>query len=92
MGNIDSEFSKLDAYSQTDFNIQYEIETKSFVKSIVLSGLVNNIFDKKYSSNGYFGSYDYEDASSPTGTTTDFYSGYYPQAGINFLVGATLVF
>lgn len=92
MGNIDAAASKLDAYSQTDFNIQYEIAINSFVKTIVLSGLVNNIFDKKYVSNGYFGSFNYDDTSSPTGTTTDFYSGYYPQAGINFLVGATLSF
>jgi iron complex outermembrane receptor protein len=43
-------------------------------------------------SNGYFGSYDYSDDTSPTGTTTGYYAGYYPQATTNFLVGVTLKF
>ena len=91
MGNIDSEGSVLEAYSQTDFNVQYEIETNAFIKSIVLSGLVNNIFDAKYVSNGYF--YTYDDTwSVPDQTTTIEGAGYYPQAGINFLLGATFNF
>ncbi|MCM4163875.1 MULTISPECIES: TonB-dependent receptor [unclassified Arenibacter] len=91
MGNIDSEGSKLDAYSQTDFNVQYEINTNSFIKSIVLSGLVNNIFDSLYESNGYFYTFD-DDYSVPGTITTYEGAGYYPQAGINFLVGATFNF
>tara|TARA_R110000868_G_scaffold185684_1_gene427688 strand:- start:22622 stop:24793 length:2172 start_codon:yes stop_codon:yes gene_type:complete len=91
MGNIDSEYSKLDSYSQTDFNVQYEIKTNSFIKSIVLSGLVNNIFDSLYESNGYFYTYD-DDYSVPGIITTIEGTGYYPQAGINFLLGATISF
>ncbi len=91
MGNIDSENSTLSAYSQTDFNVQYEIRTNSFIKSIVLSGLVNNVFDSLYVSNGYFFTYD-DDFSTPGTITTVEGAGYYPQAGINFLVGATFNF
>ncbi len=91
MGNIDSEGSKLDSYSQTDFNVQYEINTNNFIKSIVLSGLVNNIFDSLYESNGFFYTYD-DDYSVPGIITTYEGAGYYPQAGINFLVGATFNF
>lgn len=91
MGNIDSENSTLDSYSQTDFNVQYVIETGSFVKSIVLSGLVNNIFDADIVSNGYFYTYD-DDFSNPGTITTIEGAGYYPQAGVNFLVGATVNF
>ncbi len=91
MGNIDSENSTLDSYSQTDFNVQYVIETNSFVKSIVLSGLVNNIFDADIVSNGYFYTYD-DDWSNPGSVTTIEGAGYYPQAGINFLLGATINF
>uniref|UniRef100_UPI000255AE08 TonB-dependent receptor n=1 Tax=Croceivirga radicis TaxID=1929488 RepID=UPI000255AE08 len=91
MGNIDAPKSKLDAYSQTDFNIQYAIPTKGFVKSIVLSGLVNNIFDQHIVSNGYF--YTYDDTwSSDTTITTIEGAGFYPQAGINFLLGALVNF
>ncbi|UKM65877.1 TonB-dependent receptor [Flavobacteriaceae bacterium GSB9] len=92
MGNTDNEDSKLDGYFVSDFNVNYEIKPKKIFKSIVLSGLVNNVFNKEYVSNGYFGSYDYEDASSPSGITTGYYAGYYPQATTNFLVGATLKF
>ena len=91
MGNINSEGSKLEAYTSSDFNVSYEFATKTFIKSVVLSGLVNNIFDEKYESNGYFYTYD-DDFTTPGTITTMEGAGYYPQAGINFLVGATLKF
>lgn len=91
MGNIDAESSVLEDYSQTDFNIQYTFNTNSFIKSIVLSGLINNIFDAKIVSNGYFFTYD-DDFSNPGTITTIEGAGYYPQAGINFLMGATFNF
>lgn len=92
MGNTDNNESVLESYFVNDFNINYEIKPKKLFKSIVLSGLVNNIFNKKYVSNGYFGSFDFDDNMSPTGTTTGYFAGYYPQATTNFLVGATLKF
>ncbi|MDX1315111.1 MAG: TonB-dependent receptor, partial [Eudoraea sp.] len=91
MGNIDSENSILEAYSQTDFNIQYQIKFNRILKSITLSGLVNNIFDAKFVSNGYFFTFD-DDFSNPGAVTTVEGAGYYPQAGINFLLGATIDF
>lgn len=90
MGNTDNPESILESYFVNDFNINYEIKPNKLFKSIVLSGLVNNIFNKKYVSNGYFGSFDFDDNTSPTGTTTGFFAGYYPQATTNFLLGATL--
>lgn len=91
MGNIDSEASVLEDYTQTDFNIQYVIETNSFIKSIVIDGLVNNIFNAKYVSNGYFFTFD-DDFTNPGNIVTIEGAGYYPQAGINFLLGATINF
>lgn len=91
MGNTDSEASKLDSYFVNDFNILYEIETKSIFKSIIISGLVNNIFNEKYSSNGFY--YTYDDTwSDPNQITTIEGTGYYPQATRNFLLGLTLKF
>tara|TARA_R110002111_G_scaffold24810_2_gene54948 strand:+ start:2673 stop:4823 length:2151 start_codon:yes stop_codon:yes gene_type:complete len=92
MGNTDNEASILESYFVNDFNINYEIKPNKLFKSIILSGLVNNIFNQKYVSNGYFGSFDFEDSLSATGTTTGYFAGYYPQATTNFLVGATLKF
>lgn len=91
MGNIDSDSSKLDSYFTNDLNISYEFKTNKIFKSIVLSGLVNNIFDVEYESNGYFYTYD-DDYTTPGTIITREGAGYYPQAGINFLLGATLKF
>ncbi|MCB0465078.1 MAG: TonB-dependent receptor, partial [Aequorivita sp.] len=91
MGNIDSEASKLDSYFINDLNIVYTLDTLPWVKEVVFSGLVNNIFNVKYISNGYFYTYD-DDFSNPGTVTTVEGAGYYPQATINFLVGATVKF
>ncbi len=91
MGNIDSKQSKLEAYFVNDLNINYEWKINKSIKSIVLSGLVNNIFDLEYESNGYFYTYD-DDWSSPGNITTIEGAGYFPQAGINFLLGMSLKF
>lgn len=91
MGNNDSEASKLDSYFINDFNITYEDKPKSIFKSILFSGLINNVFSEKYVSNGYY--YTYDDTwSVPNVTTTIEGVGYYPQATTNFLVGVTLKF
>ncbi|KJD31709.1 TonB-dependent receptor [Tamlana nanhaiensis] len=91
MGNIDWESSKLDAYFISDFNVNYELKPNKIFKSIILSGLVNNMFNTEYVSNGYFGTYD-DTWSTPGETTTLDYAGYYPQATINFLMSVTLKF
>ena len=91
MGNIDSKQSKLGAYFVNDLNINYEWKINKSIKSIVISGLVNNIFDLEYESNGYFYTYD-DDWSSPGNITTIEGAGFFPQAGINFLLGMSLKF
>ena len=89
MGNIDSDVSKLDSYFINDFNASYDWQINKGIKSIVFSALVNNIFDVEYESNGYF--YTYDDNSSGS-TITYGGAGFYPQAGINFLLGMSLKF
>ena len=89
LGNIDAALSKLPAYFINDLSVTYALETGQWAKGIDLSLLVNNLFDIDYISNGYF--YTYDDTwSAPNQTTTIEGVGYYPQAGINVLVGATL--
>jgi iron complex outermembrane receptor protein len=77
MNNIELPSAKLADYFVNDLNVSYEIKPKSIFKSIMITGLVNNILDKKYVSNG---------------AMWDVYPYYYPQAGINFLAGLTLKF
>lgn len=91
MSNTEAKSSKLDSYFINDFNINYTLKTNSIFKEIVFSGLVNNIFNEKYISNGYY--YTYDDTwSDPNSTTTIEGAGFYPQATINFLAGVTLKF
>ncbi|MGM0392058.1 MAG: TonB-dependent receptor [Bacteroidota bacterium] len=91
MGNIDSEASLLDSFFINDLNVYYELVDVPVFKSVIFSGLINNIFDVKYVSNGYFFTYE-DDFSNPGTVTTIEGAGYYPQAGINFLAGVTLKF
>lgn len=91
MSNTEAELSRLDSFFTTDFNIIYTIKPKSTFKSIVLTGLVNNIFNELYVSNGFYFTFD-DDFSNPGTISTVEGAGFYPQAGINFLVGATFNF
>lgn len=77
MNNIELPEAKLADYFVNDLNVSYEIKPRTIFKSITITGLVNNILDKKYVSNG---------------AMWDIYPYYYPQAGINFLAGLTLKF
>ena len=91
MGNTDAINSQLESYFVNDLNISYKINPKRIFKSIVISGLVNNVFDVEYISNGYY--YTYDDTwSTPGQIKTLDGAGYYPQATRNFLMGLTLKF
>lgn len=90
MGNIDAKKSILSAYFINDINASYELKINKNIKSIVFSGLINNIFNVKYESNGYF--YTYDDTWSGPTTQTIEGAGFYPQAGINFLIGMNIKF
>ena len=91
MSNTEADLSKLDSFFINDFNINYTLKTASVFDAIVFSGLVNNIFNVKYVSNGYY--YTYDDSwSNPGSITTIEGAGFYPQATTNFLVGVTLKF
>lgn len=92
MSNTENKDSKLDSFFVNDFNMTYTIETNAIFESVVFTGLINNIFNEKYVSNGYFGSFDFEDNGSATGITTGYFTGFYPQATTNFLVGVSLNF
>ena len=94
MSNLNSSVSKLDvldSYFTSDLNFVYEIATKKVFDAIIISGLINNIFNTEYVDRGYY--YTYDDSwSNPGSSTTVDGAGYYPQATRNFLVGVTLKF
>ena len=91
MSNIDSEKSMLDSYSTSDLNVSYMFDNSFGFKNITLNLLVNNIFNKEYISNGYFYTYD-DNWTNPGSVKTIEGVGYYPQAGLNFILGLTVDF
>lgn len=72
------------SYFVNDLRINYDFKTKG-IKKVGLNFYVNNVFNKKYESNGYTYNYYY-------GGETIVSNNYYPQAGINFLAGLSLKF
>ncbi|HWA33458.1 MAG TPA: TonB-dependent receptor [Cyclobacteriaceae bacterium] len=85
LDNTSNEDRKIDAYITNDVRLNYSVKP-SWMREISISFLLNNIFDVKYSSNGY---------------TYGFYAGlsdphrqnyYYPQAGRNFIAMVALRF
>ena len=48
MGNTDTETSKLDSYFVNDLNVSYQWNPKSVFSSVVVSALINNLFNEEY--------------------------------------------
>ncbi|MDT0687994.1 TonB-dependent receptor [Autumnicola psychrophila] len=92
MSNIEAENSKLESYFINDFNVQYTWRDAPVFEEIVFTGLVNNIFDEEYVSNGYYYTFNVENPDFASGVQTLDGAGYYPQATTNFLAGLTLKF
>lgn len=85
MSNLENENALLESYFIHDFNIQYTWKEAPLFKEIIFTGLINNIFDEEYISNGYYYTYEYQNVTYEG-------AGYYPQATRNFLAGVTLRF
>ena len=91
MGNIDSETSKLDGYNTSDLLINYKLFKNSDILKLDFKFHIFNLFNKLYSSNGYFYTYDLNDSLSGLVNTIEGV-GYYPQAGRHFMAGVSLEF
>ncbi len=80
LDNTSDDARSLKAYNTHDLRFKYTLK-----KGPALTLLLNNVLNEMYSSNGYTYSYRY----GGTTTTENFY---YPQAGFNFLLGASIRF
>jgi iron complex outermembrane receptor protein len=80
LDNTSNEARSIKAYATQDIRLKYTLK-----KGPTFTLLLNNVLNELYSSNGYTYSYRYAGAT----TTENFY---YPQAGFNFLLGASIRF
>jgi iron complex outermembrane receptor protein len=82
LDNTSNKARSLSGYCINDFRLNYTIRP-TFMKEITVSVLVNNIFDKKYESNGYTWGY--------LGGGSEYRENYFfPQAGTNLLAMLTM--
>ncbi|GAA3924868.1 TonB-dependent receptor [Chitinophaga oryziterrae] len=84
MDNTGVKERSLDGYYTNDLRFNYVVPQKLF-KELGLSFMLNNIFDKKYSPNGY--TYMYTESGKLVNS-----NGYYPMAGTNFFAGINISF
>ena len=84
LDNTSSADRMLDAYWVNDLRLNYSLHLKQ-VKEILFTLSLNNLFNEQYESNGY--TYNY--ISNGKLVVENFY---FPQAGFNFMAGATLKF
>ena len=96
--NTSNENTILDPYFFSDMRLSFKIKTK-FVKEIGMTFLIRNLLDSKFSSNAWTYRYQSENdgrAENPytrlEGGNTYNLTGFYPQAGRNFLFGLSLKF
>ncbi len=80
LDNTSNEARLIKAYATQDIRLKFTMK-----KGPAFTLLLNNVLNELYSSNGY--TYSYRNAGA---TTTENF--YYPQAGFNFLLGASIRF
>lgn len=83
LDNTSNESRKLPAYSFSNVRVGYDWDP-TFVGNVKFTAMVNNIFNAKYSSNGY--TYSYYAGDIVTENLV------YPQAGIHFFLGVNVEF
>lgn len=83
LDNTSNKNRSLPAYNYHNFRLTQEFSSKNW-QSLKLTLLVNNVLNYQYSSNGYTYSYIVDDLLT--------YNFLYPQAGRNFMLGATVLF
>jgi len=98
MDNTSSDFTTLSAYTTLEAQVRYVLRP-SFCKELSFNLLVQNLLDTRFSSNAwtyrYISADDYTSFDPYTRREQgNFYNltGYFPQAGRNFLLGVTVRF
>ncbi|MCC6725157.1 MAG: TonB-dependent receptor, partial [Saprospiraceae bacterium] len=96
--NTSNDNTQLDGYATLEAQVRYTLRP-SFCKELSFNLLVQNLLDARYSSNAWTYRYKYSNDNSGEDPYTrsegyDYYNmtGYFPQAGRNFLLAMTVKF
>jgi iron complex outermembrane receptor protein len=90
LDNAQQEDRSLDAYWTSDLRLVYSWKP-GFVKEMVFSGKINNVFNRLYEPNGYtFGYFVPSGEGQSMERVAENY--YYPMAGTNFMAGVSIRF
>lgn len=81
LDNTSNDERKLDPFTYTNLRVSYDWDLPA-IEGVKFTLQVNNLFDTKYSTNGYTYSYKFGEV-----ITENFL---YPQAGIHFMLGAQM--
>ncbi len=84
LDNTSTRSRKLNAFFVNDLRVNYSIKLKH-IRELGFTVAVNNLFSEEYESNGYTWGY----IAGGTRIAENFY---YPQAGINYMLGLSLKF
>lgn len=74
------------AYNVTDLRLSYNLDCIKFLKNSSIDLMINNVFNQKYHSNAYMNDIAVFQDNSPTYNEIK----YFPQAGINLMLGLSL--
>lgn len=90
LDNAQQEDRSLDAYWTSDLRLVYSWKP-GFVKEMVFSGKINNVFNQLYEPNGYTFGY-FVPSGEGQGMERVAENFYYPMAGTNFMAGVSIRF
>ena len=91
LDNTENEDRSLPGYSVSNFNLNYSLPVKKFLKEIVFGANINNIFNQHFAQSGWVYSAIYSSGGHPNDNRY-YQIGYVPSAGITAMGSITLRF
>ena len=91
LDNTENKDRSLPGYSVSNFNLNYSLPVKKFLKEIVFGANINNIFNQHFAQSGWVYSAIYSSGGHPNGNRY-YQIGYVPSAGITAMGSITLRF
>ena len=91
LDNTENKDRSLPGYTASNFNLNYTLPVKKYLKEIVLGANLNNIFNRHFAQSGWVYSAIYEDGGHPNDNRY-YQIGFVPSAGFTAMGSITLKF